>query len=152
MKPLIAALMIGASASLLGQTQPLPCDSLEQWAPREWRWWTELQRSTAEWNLSEEIQAQWQRFVCDAARDLEAISLRRSEAESRNDAALADTLATLRAEEGAARNARNGRLLSTLPMELWPSFQAVLNPPKPAVLHFGVHDRMKCEVCVPGAE
>jgi hypothetical protein len=83
---------------------------------------------------------------------LERISVRRTEAEARNDAALADTLTALRAEESTVRNARNAELLASLPMAWWPAFKEVLDPPKPAVLHFGVHDRMKCEVCVPVAE
>jgi hypothetical protein len=105
-----------------------------------------------DWDLSLEILTRWQGTVCQTAWELDRISLRRSVAESRNDAALADTLAALRAEEVGVRNARNAQLLASLPMELWPALREVLDPPKPAVLHFGVHDRMKCEVCVPVAE
>ena len=152
MSRLLLLLLLGTSVPLFGQTDPPSCDSLEHWAPRESRWWGELRRATTEWDLSSEIQIRWQEIVCEAAWELEQISVRRSEAEARNEVALADTLAALRAAEGAVRNARNARLLATLPMELWPPIQEVLAPPKPAVLHFGVHDRMKCEVCVPSAE
>ena len=151
MKRAILIPLFAVSALMSGQAVPA-CDSLDRWAPREARWWKELQRATAEWNLSLEVQTQWQGAVCAAAWELERISVRRSEAEARNDPALADTLNALDAEESAVRNARNTELLASLPQVWWPAFKEVLDPPKPAVLHFGVHDRMKCEVCVPGAE
>ncbi len=143
---------IFAISALMSGQESLSCDSLERWAPREARWWKELQRATADWDLSLEIQTRWEGAVCEAALELERIAVRRAEAEARNDAALADSLSALRAEETAIRSARNAQLLASLPLEWWPAMQEVLDPPKPAVLHFGVHDRMKCEVCVPGAE
>ena len=151
MKRALVIPLLAVSALVSGQTVP-SCDSLDRWAPREARWWKELQQATAEWSLSLETQTQWQGSVCAAAQALERIAVRRSEAEARNDAALADTLVALRAEEAAVRKARNAELLASLPLEWWPALNEVLDPPKPAVLHFGVHDRMKCEVCVPVAE
>ncbi len=152
MKRAILIPLLAISALMYGQGGVLSCDSLDAWAPREARWWKELQRATADWDLALEIQIRWQTSVCEAAQELERISLRRLQAEARNDAALADTLAALRIEEAGVRNARNAQLLASLPLEWWPAMKEVLDPPKPAVLHFGVHDRMKCEVCVPGTE
>ena len=44
---------------------------------------------------------------------------------------------------------RNAELRLLVPMHLWPTMNAWLNPQKPAVLHFGLHDRMNCNVCKP---
>lgn len=44
---------------------------------------------------------------------------------------------------------RNAALRLLVPMHLWPTMNAWLNPEKPAVLHFGLHDRMNCNVCKP---
>lgn len=44
---------------------------------------------------------------------------------------------------------RNAELRLLVPMHLWPAMNAWLNPEKPAVLHFGLHDRMNCNVCKP---
>lgn len=44
---------------------------------------------------------------------------------------------------------RNAELRLLVPMHLWPTMDAWMNPQKPAVLHFGLHDRMNCNVCKP---
>ena len=55
----------------------------------------------------------------------------------------------LLAERQQAKDARDAALRLLLPIETWPTFDALLNPPRPAVLHFGIHDRMNCNVCIP---
>lgn len=48
-----------------------------------------------------------------------------------------------------AKDKRDAALRTLLPMQTWSTFDRLLKPAKPAVLHFGIHDRMNCNVCKP---
>lgn len=48
-----------------------------------------------------------------------------------------------------AKDERDAGLRMLLPMQTWSTFDRLLKPEKPAVLHFGIHDRMNCNVCKP---
>ena len=48
-----------------------------------------------------------------------------------------------------AKDQRDAALRLLLPMSTWLTFDRMLKPERPAVLHFGIHDRMNCNVCKP---
>lgn len=56
-------------------------------------------------------------------------------------------LTAILAERASLREQRDASLKWLLPQESWGNFADVLNPEKPKVLHFGIHDRMNCNVC-----
>lgn len=157
MTRLFTALVVGLSAACGlhpvaagAQSDARPdCDSLVHWAPQEAQWWDAFQRATADWEVSAALKSTWALAVCASAWDLDRISERMAEAEALEGSALADTLAALRAAQYAVRERRDFAFYASVPADWWAELNAVLNPPKPAVLHFGVHDRMKCAVCVP---
>ena len=51
-----------------------------------------------------------------------------------------------------ARQRRDAALRAACPASSLPALEQLLNPSKPAVLHFGIHDRMNCGVCKPGEQ
>jgi hypothetical protein len=120
------------------------------WAPKEARWWEDFQSQTRHWNWTPALEKNLFDAVCASALRLEAVADRMERAEATGGLELADSLQVFRAEQGRIRKDREVAFMAAVPAAWWPELQAVLNPPKPAVLHFGVHDRMKCAVCVPG--
>lgn len=144
---LILLLTGGLFTSAQGE---LPCDSLADWAPKEARWWEDFQGQTRHWNWTQTLRAQLFEAVCMNALQLEAVSERMERLEAAGAPGLADSLQAFRSEQERIRGERDAAFMAAVPMAWWPDMRAVLNPPKPAVLHFGVHDRMKCAVCVPG--
>ena len=40
-------------------------------------------------------------------------------------------------------------VMTTLPHELRVRFEKIISPTRPAVLHFGIHNRMDCNICKP---
>jgi len=52
----------------------------------------------------------------------------------------------------AARQKRDAALRAACPAPDATALERLLNPAKPAVLHFGIHDRMNCGVCKPGEQ
>lgn len=129
----------------------LPCDSLNLWAPREGRWWGDFSKQIREWPLSDASKSTMQAAVCDAARQQQVVSIRMSNAEEvwNESPGLADTLLGLRKLQEEITAHRNVLILSATPLEFWPLMDELLHPPKPKVLHFGIHDRMNCDVCIP---
>ena len=145
-----ATFLMLTGALLAGAQQELPCDALSEWAPKEARWWADFQGQTRHWSWTPALEMTLLDAVCLSARRLEAVAGRMERAEAEGLPGLADSLQVFRAEQGSIRQDRDAAFLAAVPMAWWPELQAVLNPPKPGVLHFGVHDRMKCAVCVPG--
>jgi hypothetical protein len=53
-------------------------------------------------------------------------------------------------EKRGLSNVRDAAILDQVPAAHRSRFQEVLNPKRPEVFHFGIHDRLNCVVCVPG--
>ena len=47
------------------------------------------------------------------------------------------------------KTSRNVQITLALPKELRVRFEQLISPSRPAVLHFGIHNRMDCNVCKP---
>jgi hypothetical protein len=47
------------------------------------------------------------------------------------------------------KTSRNVLTTLALPQELRAKFEQLTSPSRPAVLHFGIHNRMDCNVCKP---
>ena len=47
------------------------------------------------------------------------------------------------------KTARNVMITLALPKEMRTVFEGLIAPGRPAVLHFGIHNRMDCNVCLP---
>ena len=146
-----ALLLMLLGGLIAGAQGELRCDSIADWAPKEARWWNDFQGQTRHWNWTPALQAQLFEAVCISALQLEAVAERMERAETAGAPGLADSLQAFRSEQERIRGERDAAFMAAVPMAWWPEVQAVLNPPKPTVLNFGVHDRMKCAVCVPGA-
>lgn len=142
----LTAVFMGWSALSWGQ-----CDSLIDWAPKEARWWADFKNQTQHWQWTPDLERTLKTAVCECAMGLGRISARMAAAEAEGGPGLTDSLTLFQTEQDRIRQLRDAAFLAAVPMAWWPEMQAVLHPPKPTVLHFGVHDRMKCTVCVPGS-
>lgn len=146
MKALIWAI---AASSLLQGSWAQTCDSLAAWPTREQRWWQDFLTQTEAWALGSDWKESLLQIQCNTAGMASAIIARMEAAEARNDAHLSDTLQALRTEQETLRSERDAGFFGATPQEWWPALGQVLVPKRPDVLHFGVHDRMKCAVCSP---
>ena len=63
--------------------------------------------------------------------------------------ALMEQVTAIQAAMKACRADRNAAMRAALPDSLHPPFDDFRAPAKPAVLHFGLHNRMDCVVCKP---
>ena len=61
---------------------------------------------------------------------------------------LLKVLTRVREETTRCRNERQDNIRNLLPDSLKAKFKALDAPSRPNVLHFGLHNRMDCEVCV----
>ena len=71
-----------------------------------------------------------------------------AEASNMPEAELLKVLTQVREETTRCRNARQDNIRNLLPDSLKVKFNALDAPARPNVLHFGLHNRMDCEVCV----
>ena len=71
-----------------------------------------------------------------------------AEASSMPEAELLNLLAKVREETTRCRTERQNNIHNILPDSLKARFSALDEPARPNVLHFGLHNRMDCEVCV----
>lgn len=131
--------------------QEVDCDSMHVWSPKEANWWRSFEQQTQPWDWTPALRSALREVACSCAVELNDLSDRMAQVEALGGPGLADSLARFRKEQERIQQARDAAFMAAVPMAWWPEMQAVLHPPRPAVLHFGVHDRMKCNVCVPGA-
>lgn len=61
---------------------------------------------------------------------------------------LLDILMKVREETNRCRNERQEHIRNLLPDSLKAKFNALDAPARPNVMHFGLHNRMDCQVCV----
>ena len=71
-----------------------------------------------------------------------------AEASTMPESELLKVLTRVREETTRCRNARQDNIRNLLPDSLKAKFNALDAPARPNVLHFGLHNRMDCEVCV----
>ena len=71
-----------------------------------------------------------------------------AEASSMSEAQLLNVLAMVRKETTRCRTERQDNIRNLLPDSLKAKFSALDKPARPNVLHFGLHNRMDCEVCI----
>ena len=71
-----------------------------------------------------------------------------AEASSMPEAELLNVLAMVREETTRCRTERQNNIHDILPDSLKARFSALDEPARPNVLHFGLHNRMDCKVCV----
>ena len=71
-----------------------------------------------------------------------------AEASSMPEAELLNLLAKVREETTRCRTERQNNIHDILPDSLKAMFSALDEPARPNVLHFGLHNRMDCKVCV----
>lgn len=71
-----------------------------------------------------------------------------AEASSMPEAELLHLLTKVREESSRCRNERQDNIRKLIPDSLKMKFNALDEPARPNVLHFGLHNRMDCEVCV----
>ena len=71
-----------------------------------------------------------------------------AEASSMPEAKLLNVLARVRKETTRCRTERQDNIRNLLPDSLKAKFNALDEPARPNVLHFGLHNRMDCKVCV----
>ena len=64
------------------------------------------------------------------------------------EAELLHVLTKVREESTRCRNERQDNIRKLIPDSLKMKFNALDEPARPNVLHFGLHNRMDCEVCV----
>lgn len=64
------------------------------------------------------------------------------------EADLLTVLTKVREETTRCRDERQEHIRNLLPDSLKAKFNALAAPARPNVLHFGLHNRMDCEVCV----
>lgn len=130
-----------------GQPWQPDSSSLAAWmvhqAPERWALWRGIERElkpTGTWR-----EAAWTAVAVHATEvawaDLAAAQAEHAQA----DPAPTETKA-------AARQKRDAALRAACPAESAAALEHLLNPAKPAVLHFGIHDRMNCGVCKPGEQ
>jgi hypothetical protein len=75
-----------------------------------------------------------------------------AQAERKNDEGAREAAEQAAAKKNAAKLQRDEALRAACPANELARLNALLNPAKPAVLHFGIHDRMNCGVCKPGEQ
>jgi len=66
-----------------------------------------------------------------------------------SEAALLASMADVRRELAACRQQRKRDIRAALPEPLRTTYDDMAQPERPAVLHFGLHNRMECVVCKP---
>ncbi len=66
-----------------------------------------------------------------------------------SEEALLAALADVRRELAACRQQRKRAIRAALPEHLRAPYDDLAQPERPAVLHFGLHNRMECVVCKP---
>ena len=71
-----------------------------------------------------------------------------AEVSSMPEAELLNVLAMVREETTRCRTERQNNIHDILPDSLKARFSALDEPARPNVLHFGLHNRMDCKVCV----
>ena len=71
-----------------------------------------------------------------------------AEASTMPEGELLKVLTRVREETTRCRNERQDNIRNLLPDSLKAKFKALDAPSRPNVLHFGLHNRMDCEVCV----
>ena len=71
-----------------------------------------------------------------------------AEASSMQEAELLNVLAMVREETSRCRTERHNNIHNILPDSLKAKFIALDEAARPNVLHFGLHNRMDCKVCV----
>ena len=71
-----------------------------------------------------------------------------AEASTMLEAELLNVLTKVREETTRCRDERHENIRNLLPDSLKAKFNALDAPARPNVLHFGLHNRMDCEVCV----
>lgn len=141
--------MACAVACITPRAAAQTCDSMIEWPVREVRWWNDFLSQTEGWELGTAWCDSLFQIQCNAAGQAESLQVRMEAAETRQDAHLTDTLQALRAAQDRLRAERTAQFFRSTPVEWWPALGQVLEPKRPDVLHFGVHDRMKCVVCAP---
>jgi hypothetical protein len=125
-------------------------------APERWALWRGIERElkpSGEWRR-QAWEAVSTHATAVAWADLEGAQAERQaerQAEQPVDyfASDANTWAEAKTE---ARQRRDAALRAACPASSLPALEQLLNPSKPAVLHFGIHDRMNCGVCKPGEQ
>lgn len=116
-------------------------------APERWALWRSIERELkphGAWR-----QAAWDAVASYAAEvawaDLEGALAERTP----NSSAQAMQWAAAKTE---AKQRRDAALRAACPSSNLAQLEQLLAPAKPAVLHFGIHDRMNCGVCKPGEQ
>ena len=66
-----------------------------------------------------------------------------------SEAALLASMADVRRELAACRQQRKRDIRAALPEPLRTTYDDMAQPERPAVLHFGLHNRTECVVCKP---
>jgi hypothetical protein len=66
-----------------------------------------------------------------------------------SEEALQASMADVRRELAACRQQRKRDIRAALPEQLRTTYDDMAQPERPAVLHFGLHNRMECVVCKP---
>lgn len=142
------------------RTSSLQQEPWSQAYPQEAQFLTDLMVSMKRSGLILETD-QWDHFEVQAQpiliryhQELEPLLKRQNEFENwpvnrtlPDGTEVALALTNILAERALLKERRDASLKWLLPFESWSTFADVLNPEKPKVLHFGIHDRMNCNVC-----
>ena len=122
---------------------------MARYAPERWALWAAIERElkpAGAWRT-----AAWA-AVGRHATEVAWADLAGAQAERKNDAGAREAAEQAAAKKNAAKLQRDEALRAACPAEDLARLNALLNPAKPAVLHFGIHDRMNCGVCKPGEQ
>jgi hypothetical protein len=122
---------------------------MARYAPERWALWAAIERElkpAGAWRT-----AAWE-AVGRHATEVAWADLAGAQAERKNDVGAREAAEQAAAKKSAAKLQRDEALRAACPAEDLARLNALLNPAKPAVLHFGIHDRMNCGVCKPGEQ